>query len=213
MIITRSERIMWIGDSISAGFGAGTCPLPLITGPAIASFYGTPPVPPVTAHVLPPARNRPVMSVDAVAGRACANIAVDAPTFQTFLSPYRQASAAIVQLGVNDAANISTASLLLSDFVLQSLIIVNGLNSLWGVPYSKILWVGPWAHDSGDIAAFIAQVEGALATNAASRGFQLVRMSSIPNTGGNSIADGTHPTVQGATALTAQLMGAIQLAA
>ena len=202
---------MWIGDSISAGFGAGTCPLPLIAGPAIASAYGTPSVPSIASPFVPPLQSRPVMNVDAVAGRACVNIAVDAPTFRNFLAPYRQATAAIVQLGVNDAANISTASLLLSDFVLQSLIIVDGLNSLWGVPYSKILWVGPWAHDSGDIATQIAQVDGALTSNAALRGFQLIKLSGVSNGGGNSIADGTHPTVQGAGALTTQIMTAISL--
>jgi lysophospholipase L1-like esterase len=201
LALSRQDTILEIGDSTTSGFGAGTASVSVALYPLIRQAFGSPSVPPVSASFAPPAIQKwPKAWTNGVPGRKTTDIS---GAMTTFLAAYvEKATAAIVWLGINDALAISNATQTLLQFSTGQLAVVDALQSQWGIPYSKMLWVGPWALN-GTITTFIAQVDAQCATNAALRGFTYRQISQVPFTGGNSVADGTHPTPQGAAALAA----------
>jgi len=201
-VLTAADRIfIGPGDSLTAGF-SGSVRMPLGYLPLIRQAYGTPSSSPVSAPFVPPV-NKPwprVTGVNAGAGRSTL-LADTGGSMATLLAPYSPATAAIVQLGINDAANIQASLETIGQLNTQVPFIINAFGTLWGIPPSKILWIGPWGHDSGDLLTQVAQVDAAIAGFAASMGFTYCQLSNVwPATAasdGTTIGDGTHPTLVG----------------
>lgn len=168
-------------------------------------------MPPVSAPFNPPVAKWPALVFDAVAGRSTALADSGASTalgMAAIVARVPTPTCAVVELGVNDAAILAPlGALTLPVFSAQINTIVDAINAAWGIPYSRMLWIGPWAHDSGDIDTQITQARVQLETNAAAKGFGLVRWQGIPNTIPTfSPTDGTHPTPAGCALLAAPIM-------
>jgi lysophospholipase L1-like esterase len=207
LALTSADGILELGDSLSAGFGPGTASVSQCLFQSIARRFPYPSVPTPTATFMPRAAQKwPKSWTNATPGRKAADISGTMATIRAGF--VEKATAAVIWLGVNDALAISNATETLPQFSTAQLAIVDDLFTNWGIPYAKMLWVGPWALN-GTITTQIAQVDGQCVTNAALRGFTFVKVSQIPFTGGNSIADGTHPTPQGAALLVATVMPSV----
>jgi len=207
--LTKQSRIIHIGDSVTGPFSTATSPF-LVAYPAIAAMYGIPPIPTATNPFVPSLFKRPVLGgIDGPGGREAKTIGVDAPTFLTFTKTYNGPfTHAVIQLGINDAAAILATTTTPAVCSASQLFIVDGLNSIFGIPYSNMLWVGPWQRPA-DLSVQVPQVDGIIATNAALRGFNVVSWSGISNA--NSIGDGTHPNATGAAQLSTQFLTGVNV--
>lgn len=208
LILSRSaDNYLHIGDSLSTGFGAGTSAVVFPLGQSLATSSGAPVVPPITAPAKTTAtQKRPLQFVNALAGRKAVDISGSMSSIRgTFI---KFCTAAIIWLGVNDAIAIANSTETLLQFSTAQLAIVDDLNTAWGIPYAKMLWVGPWA-DNGAATAAIASVNGQCVTNAALRGFTFVQVSQVPFAGS---PDGLHPTPTQAYSLVAVVTPSISIA-
>jgi hypothetical protein len=112
----------------------------------------------------------------------------------------------VFQLGINDASLINSGAR--PPFIsspgappsVENDINVAVASALSQSPAAIPVFIGPWAHDAGDFAVQIAQVNTMLQAKATATGGHFILWSDIPNTGGNS-TDGVHPTVLGAQVL------------
>lgn len=204
-VLTNQDRVfIGPGDSLTAGF-SGSVRMPIGYLPLIRQACGAPACPPLSAPFVPPVQ-KPwprVTGVNGGAGRS-ALLADTGGSLATLIAPYQPATAVIIQLGINDAFNISTATLgeaNIGQFTTLATSIITNYGTLWGVPPSKILWIGPWGHDSGDILTQVGQVDTAMFALSASMGFTYCQLSTVwPATAasdGSTIGDGTHPTLVG----------------
>jgi lysophospholipase L1-like esterase len=211
VILSGADELFIIGDSLTLGF-SGSIPLQYVYGPLIRGNFGSVRAPSLAAPFVPPVKKWPrVIATDAAAGRSTTNIAVDDATMDAFLALYRPATAVIIELGINDADQIRTAALTGPTFQTQAQRVVNRINVKWGVPYSKMYWIGPWGHDSGDDLVQILDVETRLTTLAATWGFQLCKVSQTWNSA-LSVGDGTHPAQAGSVAIAVPVMAGLTFA-
>lgn len=222
MVLNGTDGIFIAGDSLTAGFG-GSVPVWYVYGPLIRAAYGQVNMPSLASPFVSPARKSwpIVQAVDAVAGRGVYSIAAtggapggapSAAQFAAFLAPYRPASAVIVDLSINDADQIRQGGLSRANFQTEIAIVADGFHNIWGVPYSKILWIMAWGHDSGDDLVQMGQCETDIQALAAARGFTAVKTSQTwdPTL---TVGDGTHPIQSGAVARAVPVMAALQFAA
>lgn len=217
---TNRSRIVIVADSVfgNPAVAPGVSPL-LIAMPQIVAPFGAPPVPLASAPFWPPLYKRPVIGAfDGAAGRGTVTIADTAPHFATFANTTMGWSGpfthAVVQLGINDAANIhnSVAGWTVPTVTAAHLTILDGFNSIYGIPYANILTVGPWQRPA-DLSVEVPQVVAAFKANIALRGCPpLVDWSGISSAGGLSIGDQTHPSASGAALLAAPFVAAIATA-
>lgn len=217
---TRQTRAVVISDSVfgNPAVAPGVSPL-LIAMPQIVAPFGLPPMPPVSAPFWPPLYKRPLIGgFDGTAGRECFSIGDTAPHFATFVNTTMGWSGpfthAVVQLGINDAQSVhlGTGGRTIPIVQAAHLVILDGLNSIYGIPYANILCVGPWQRPA-DLSVEVPQVVAAFKTNIALRGCApLVDWSGISSAGGLSVGDQTHPSASGAVLLAAPLVAAIATA-
>jgi hypothetical protein len=216
---TNKTRLIHIGDSVTGPFSTATSPF-LVAYPTIAAKFGLPAIPNALSPFLPPVYKRPVLGgIDGPAGRECKTIGVDAATFLTFTKNYNGPfTHAVVQLGINDAAAILAATTTPAVCSASQIFILDGLNSIFGIPYSNIMWIGPWQRPA-DLSVQVPQVDGIFIANSLTfnasgvqRNFCYVPWSGLLSSGGLSIGDQTHPSATGAALLATPVVSAVNLA-
>lgn len=213
MSISQQDDNIWIGDSLTTGFGAGTAALQLAFGQKMRAQYAAPSVPPISSPAVPPATHKvPNIIENATSGRKTIDIGA---TMTSFLSTnwINKPTSAIIQLGIPDVQAIAATTETLGQCQTATFQIVDALNTTYGIPYSKMVWLGPW-QNNGANQATLDSVRAQMAANAVTRGFQFIDMfaSGIPFTGGNS-TDGVHATPAGAVLLAAYAVGLISFTA
>jgi hypothetical protein len=213
MSISQQDEIIWIGDSLTTGFGAGTAALQLAVAQKMLTNYPRPLVPTVANPFMPSAgRKWPNITENAVSGRKTPDIG---GTMATFLATnwINRPTAAIIQLGIPDVVAIAAASETLPQCQTATFQIVDALFTTYGISYNKMIWLGPWTNNGASQSTLDA-VRVQMAANMATRGCQFIDMygSGIPFTGGNS-TDGIHATPAGALLLAAYAVGQIQFTA
>lgn len=201
--LRKDSKIGVIADSVFAVFASPAVPALTGLAPLIRARFSPTGIPAVGV------RSIPTWYVDAASGRATANVSAIMAT-ELALFP-KNITHLMVQLGINDAAAINGATLTLGTFQTQVQTILAACVAQVGG--ANVIWLGPWAHDSGDFAAQIAQIDGVMPGLCAAVGAAYVQWSTVSNGGGNSIADGTHCTQAGANALGVLTNASIQAAA
>lgn len=193
LTLTSSSKIALIGDSVSAQFSLS---IPWTTGwgPLLRAKFQ-----PTVALGTP--RAVPSVYVDAVAGRKTGDISGSIAT--TLLGFPKTITHIVFQLGINDAIAIQNVTLTLVQFQTNATTLYNAAVAQVGA--ANVGWAGPWANN-GSTTTQIAQVDGALTTIVGGGGSTYITWSGVPFGGGNSQADGEHPTAQGAVALATQFM-------
>lgn len=203
-LLSATSSIYWIGDSVTATFGSfgGTASVlpPVGVGIRQAFVADASLFTPASAQVLPK-----IARVNAVAGRAYRDISSSIAA--SLAATRRTFTHIVIQLGINDADLIRLGTITLGQFTADFDTVVAACLATG----AKVVLIGPWAHDSGDDAVQIAQVDAVMLAKAAADPTHItyVRWSNITNGGGNSIADGTHPTTQGALALSVPVVAAL----
>lgn len=210
--LTWHSRVLWIGDSVTGPFSNASSPAIPITQ-AMRALFGPVTMPAVASPFLPPIYKWPTCGdVSGVAGRECFTIGQTAPTFAAFaanvLGPFTHA---VIQLGINDAANITGATRTAPQVLAAHLVILNGLRSIFDIPYRAMLTIGPWQRPA-DLSASVPLVDTQFQTNSDLLGAAFVKWSGISSAGGLSIGDQTHPSVSGAALLAVPVIAAMSAA-
>lgn len=207
--LTPSSRILFIGDSVAQITGIGSFSPFFPVGQYIRSLFASgPAVPTLGVPFLNPVYKTPTFGFfNGTAGREAFTIGQTAPTFAAFAAanfsgPFTHA---IVQLGINDAANVHAATRTLPQVLSSQGIIMDGINSIFGVPYSAMMAIGPWQRPS-DLSVEVPQIVTQWKATQATRPFTFVDWSGISNA--NSV-DLTHPNQAGAAQLAVPVNAAI----
>lgn len=203
--VSGTTKFALIGDSVTSTFGNG---VPWISGwqAQMRAQYNQTTITPGSSIMRMPTWT----SVNAAAGRAVGSISPTIATFLLAIPKMATTDVLIIQLGINDADNIKLGAAPTTDlatFTAQCNTVLAAYDAM--SPKPQLMWIGPWAHDTNDDLTQIAQVDNVLGNVTtglvATRNGNYVQWSTIVNTGGNSTADGTHPTAQGGLALAAKV--------
>ena len=214
-----SNDLLEVGDSLSTGFGAGTVSVTLALEQLIVAQILAAQAPTPGAPFMPsPASKAPQLFQFAAPGRTTVQALALMPTIRATCSTPKKK--AIFWLSVNDALAISNGTETLihvdgrPDFSSAMLGCVDDLRNNWGMPYSDMLWVKPWALNGGAAAA-IAQVEAQIDVLAALRpGLNTTGiLSDIPFTVPTFSPDGIHPNTITGPLLAGRAMASINLVA
>ena len=207
--LTRTSRGLHIGDSVSQLIGVASISPFFQVSQYIRGLFATPSAVPTSAPFVPPIYKWPTYGgFSGAAGRGTVTIAATAPAFVTFCSAYSGPfDFAVVQLGINDAANIHASVWTPTQVTNSTAFILDGLLSIYGIPYSRMMVVGPWQRPA-DLSVEVPQVVGIFQAAIAARtvagvGPTFIDWSGISSAGANSIGDQTHPSAIGAALLAA----------
>jgi lysophospholipase L1-like esterase len=201
MSISQQDDIIWIGDSLTTGFGAGTAALQLALAQNMTRKYAAPNVPTCSAPFVSSPRHKwPDIVENAVSGRKTVDIGA---TMASFLATnwVNKPTAAIIQLGIPDVVAIAAVTETLGQMHTATFQIVDALFSTYAIPYAKMIWLGPW-QNNGASQSTLDSVRAQLLADMTTRGCQFIDLygSGIPFSGGNS-TDGVHATPAGAALL------------
>jgi len=205
--LTKSSRILVFGDSLSSGFDSGGVRSFSWTDGYLPSVRST--FVPDSRLLLAGWRRWPRAAVSGTAGAKAGDFT---GTIAATLAAMRITITHIFwQFGINDAAAIAAATLTLGQFQTNATALVTAGQTAF--PGCSQIWCGPWAHDSGDLATQIGQIDGVMPAimAALTNPGAYIKWSLVTNGGGNSLADGTHPTLQGAQALAVPVLAAVPM--
>lgn len=214
VIVNRNTRWLEVGDSVWGPFSTSVSPA-FSFHQTIDTAFGVPVLPPIPslAPQWPPPYKRPwVGGFDGGPARAWVTIGATAPTFAAFALPYiGPFNAALWQLGINDSVAINAVTETLGQQLAAANICFDGANSLFGIPYSQMLVLGPWQHATAGVQnanlAIDAQMQAnrtSIGNNGLVRNYTYVAWSDLSSAGGLSIGDGVHPSGTGAPILGAR---------
>lgn len=146
-------------------------------------------------------------------GMTCFDMAPSAVAFANFLKSFSGVfTHAFVEFGINDAAAVQAATQNINQVSDSQNFILDGFNSVMGIPYANILWCGPWSSPAY-LTTSRTIIFPRFSANCSARGCTLVDWTVVSSAGGLSTGDTVHPSQAGANLLAAENMKSIRVVA